>query len=143
MPKYLSSSHCKHNICYHVILCPKYRFPHLMKYDSDVEYFLKQKSAKLNVIIENIEIMPDHLHMFIKCKTTNHNISNIIRQLKGYASFELRNKFNYLKRYKSFWSSGYYVESIGNISEHVIKKYIDNQKINVKNSYKYKTHLNK
>ena len=44
-----------------------------------------------------------------------------------------------MKKYKAFWSSSYFVESIGNISESTVRKYIRNPKINVKSTYKYKS----
>ena len=82
--------------------------------------------------------MPDHIHLFIKCKTTTTPISKIIGHIKGFSSYTIRKKFPKLKKYKAFWSNSYFVESIGNMSELTIRKYIQNQKINVKSSYKYK-----
>ena len=69
--------------------------------------------------------MPDHVHLFIRMKPTQC-VSNIIKQLKGYSSYYTRKKLN-LKKYKAFWSHGYFCESIGQISESIILKYIDNQ----------------
>ena len=141
MKKYISGKHSKYNLCYHIIFCPKYRAPILAKYEEFIKKYLIEKSVMFDCIIENIEIMPDHVHIFLKCKCTNISISKIIQQLKGYSSFKIRNTFTYLKKYKSFWAPSYYVESIGNISSDTIKKYINNQKINVKASYKYKKYI--
>ena len=69
--------------------------------------------------------MPDHVHLFIKIPVTL-SISKVIQQLKGYSSFRTR-KILKIHKYKSFWSSGYFCESVGHISELVIKKYINNQ----------------
>ncbi len=69
--------------------------------------------------------MPDHVHIFISIPITL-SISKVVHQLKGFSSFETRKNLN-LYNYKSFWSSGYFCESIGHISESVIRKYIDNQ----------------
>lgn len=62
--------------------------------------------------------------------------------LKGSTSYYIRKKYPSLKKYKSFWSPSYFCETIGNMSEIVIRKYIKNQKINVKSSYKYIFMLN-
>ena len=70
--------------------------------------------------------MPDHIHLFIKC-TTQHNISEIVKHLKGYTSFKVREKYPQYRKYKHFWSRSYYCESIGHISEDTVKKYIDDQ----------------
>jgi putative transposase len=72
--------------------------------------------------------MDDHVHLFIKCNPT-HKVSHIVQMLKGYSSYKLRKKYPIYKfKYKHFWSSSYYCESIGHISEDVIKKYIDDQR---------------
>ncbi len=47
--------------------------------------------------------------------------------------------FPALKKYKAFWSPSYFVESIGNMSESTIRKYIQNQKVNMKSTYKHKS----
>ena len=57
--------------------------------------------------------------------------------LKGGTSYSIRKRYPFLKKYKSFWSPSYFCETIGNMSEKVIRKYIQNQKVNLKASYKY------
>lgn len=86
------------------------------------------KSTENGWVIENMEIMPDHIHIFIKA-TPSDSISHIVSQLKGYTSFILRSEFETIrKRLPSLWTRSFYVETIGHISESVIKKYIDDQK---------------
>lgn len=79
-------------------------------------------------MIENIEIMPDHIHMFIRMRNTHMPVAKMVQYLKGYMSFEIRNRLPWMQKYKALWSSGYFVESVGNMSEKVIKRYIDNQR---------------
>ena len=79
---------------------------------------------KYNFLIEEIDIMPDHVHIFIKFKNLNNTLPKIVQHLKGLSSFQIRKKYPYLKKYKAFWSPSYFAESIGNMSETVIKKYI-------------------
>jgi putative transposase len=53
----------------------------------------------------------------------------IVQQLKGYTSRTLRQEFPTLSsRLPTLWTRSYYVESVGHISESVIKKYIEEQK---------------
>lgn len=118
-----------YNIGYHIIWCSKYRRNVLT---GDIKSRLKdlviQKSNENGWSIENIEIMPDHLHLFIKA-TPSDSISHIVSQLKGYTSSVLRNEFELLRtRLPTLWTRSFYVETIGHISESVIKKYIDDQK---------------
>jgi putative transposase len=95
-----------------------------------LEILLKEKADEIGVIIETMEIMPDHLHLFVKAKPTA-SPHWIVQQLKGYTSRTLRQEFEPLRtRLPSLWTRSYYVESCGHISEDVVKKYIEDQKRN-------------
>jgi len=75
-----------------------------------------------------MEIMPDHLRLFIKSSPTA-SPHWIVQQLKGYISHELRKEFQELRtRLPSLWTRSYYVESCRHISEEAVKKYIEEQK---------------
>ena len=137
--KYTRTNTSVFNLCYHIIFTPKYRKP-LLKYVN--EHYLirlfKIKAIQIRCLIENIEIMPDHVHIFLRCTQQHLAIPKIMQFLKGYSSYMIRKKYTFMKKYKHLWAPSYFIESIGNISERTIKKYIDNQKINVKTNYKYK-----
>jgi putative transposase len=91
---------------------------------------LKEKAAEINVIIEVMEVMPDHVHLFIKAKPTA-SPHWIVQQFKGYTSRILRQEFEPLRtRLPTLWTRSYYVESCGHISEDTVKKYIEEQKRN-------------
>jgi putative transposase len=127
--RWKSSKHAVYNCAYHIIWCPKYRRKVLT---GDIELRLKeliyQKSEEHGWIVENMEVMPDHIHIFIKATVVDAPVF-IVSQLKGYTSFVLRNEFPKLKsRLPTLWTRSYYCETIGHISESTIKKYIDDQK---------------
>ena len=120
-------NHNVRNISYHIIWIPKYRRRILVgEVKNELIEIFKIVEIKLDIKIETSEIMPDHIHLFIKGKP-DLCISTIIKYLKGYSSYVLRNKFKYLKRYKSLWTHSYYCETISHISENTVKKYIENQ----------------
>lgn len=133
MARFRKSNGSIYNIGYHVIWPPKFRKSILKgKFKYIIQSALLDKSVELDITLEKYEIMPDHIHLFIKCKPS-HKISNIVKHLKGYSSFILRSSFpSYRKKYKALWSPSYYCESVGHISENTIKKYIENQWINLK-----------
>jgi putative transposase len=60
-----------YNCGYHLIWCPKYRRKVLV---GDVEERLKEllqeKAERLGLRIEQAEIMPDHVHLFVKAPPT-------------------------------------------------------------------------
>ena len=74
-----------------------------------------------------MEVMPDHVHLFVKARPilAPHYI---VQQIKGFTSQALRKEYPSLKsRLPTLWTRSYYIESIGHISEHTVKKYIADQ----------------
>lgn len=127
--RYTCSRHCIYNVSYHIIWCPKYRRKVLIDgVDVRLKELLLEKAQMLEVTIERMEVMPDHVHLFVKANP-QLPIHFIINQFKGYSSVILRNEFPKLRsRLPSLWTHSYYVETIGHISEATIKKYIEDQK---------------
>lgn len=117
------------NIGYHIIWCPKYRRKVLTNgVDERLKELLYNKSKELDCKIEEIEVMPDHVHIFLKAQPI-HAPHFIISQLKGYTSKILREEYPFLKRkLPSMWTRSYYLETIGHISQETIEKYIKDQK---------------
>lgn len=118
-----------YNIGYHFIWCPKYRRRVLVgEIAKRLGELLLEKADKIEVDIVQMEIMPDHVHLFVKTTPTN-SPHFIVQQLKGYTSRMLREEFPSLKsRLPSMWTRSYYCESVGHISEDTIRKYIEEQK---------------
>lgn len=126
--RYTSNAHCVSNLGYHVVFCPKYRRKVLVNVDERLKILLHQKADELGITMENMEVMPDHVHVFIRNKPT-YAIHFVINQLKGYSSVCLRKEFPWLRsRLPSLWTRSYFVESVGHISEETVRKYIENQK---------------
>ena len=114
---------------YHFVWCPKYRRKVLVGEIADeLHSLLYQKALDLDVTIEALEIMPDHVHLFIQSDPTEAP-QRLANQFKGYTSRLLRQKFPQLRsRLPSLWSRSYYVGTIGHVSEETVKKYIEVQK---------------
>lgn len=71
---------------------------------------------------------PDYMHLCVSIPP-KLSVSQFMGYLKGKSALmiydkhlELGSKYN-----KSFWARGYYVATIGNITEEAIKKYIQEQ----------------
>ena len=127
--RYAYSSHCLYNISYHLIWCPKYRRKVLVDgVDERLKELLLEKAALLGITIEKMEVMPDHVDLFVK-GTPTLAVHFIVNQLKGYTSVVLRREFAKLKsRLPTLWTRSYYCETIGHISEDTIVRYIEDQK---------------
>lgn len=127
--RWTDANTCIYNIGYHIIFCPKYRKDVLRPpIDGRLKELLKEVSDENGWIIEKLEVMPDHVHIFIKANP-NVTIARIVNALKGKSSHVLREEFQVLRtRIPTLWTRSYYVETIGHISEETIKKYIEDQK---------------
>jgi len=127
--RYAFNSHCVFNISYHIIWCPKYRRKVLTDgVDTRLKELLQEKAEELGITIKRMEVMPDHVHIFVKAIPTLP-VQFIVNQLKGHSSVVLRREFPFLRsRIPTLWSRSYYVETVGHISESTIIKYIEDQK---------------
>jgi len=118
-----------YNIGYHLIWTPKFRRAVLTDgIDERLKELLNEKAKEISVSIEKMEVMPDHVHLFVKTPPTA-SPHWVVQQFKGYTSRILREEFPQLKsRLPTLWTRSYYVESVGHISEKTVKKYIEEQK---------------
>mgnify|MGYP001567446875 CR=1 FL=1 len=114
---------------YHFVWCPKYRRPVLVdQIAKDLEALLREKAEQLQVTIEALEIMPDHVHLFVAVDPTEAP-QRLANQFKGYTSRILRQRYPALKsRLPNLWSRSYYVGSIGHVSDKTVRQYIEAQK---------------
>lgn len=129
--EHLSSKNSKHKLGYHIIFCPKYRkqvFDQVISIK--VKEILAQTCVANNWIIHSIEVMPDHVHLFIQVGPEESLVS-IVRCLKSVSAVYIFEKFSSLKKQKfwgsGLWSKGTYYATIGSVSAESIKKYIEGQ----------------
>lgn len=129
MERWKSGTNCIFNVGYHLIWCPKYRRQVLVgEVEKRLSVVMRDKAKQLGVDIISLEIMPDHVHLFVKCKPT-FAPHQLVKQFKGNSSRILRTEFPHLKsRIPTLWTNSYYCESVGHISEATVRKYIEDQK---------------
>jgi putative transposase len=114
---------------YHFVFIPKRRKKVLV---GAIAERLQQIICEL--VVENrwkiiaMEIMPDHVHLFLNVKTTDDPAS-IIRKIKGRASHHLRAEFPELKKLPTLWTPSYFVSTAGNICTQTVKHYIEQQRL--------------
>jgi putative transposase len=118
-----------YNLGYHIIFCPRYRRKILTgEIEKRLKEILHEVALENDWKIATLEVMPDHVHVFVKVTPVDSPMQ-IVARMKGKSSFLLRKEFPSLKtRLPSLWTRSYYVESIGSISAPAITKYIEEQK---------------
>lgn len=127
--RYAKNAGAVFSLKFHIVWCPKYRRSVLVKpVDSRLKVLLQQKATQLELTIHVMEVMPDHVHLFVESGPTIC-VAEIVNGLKGFTSHALREEFPFLKsRLPTLWSRSYYAGSVGSVSEAVVRKYIEGQK---------------
>lgn len=77
---------------------PKYRYRLLRGAGAAMlKELLLEKASNLGIAIQTMEVMPDHAHLFV-IANPNMNIGTIVKYLKGYSSYHLRQALAYLRK---------------------------------------------
>ena len=122
----------KYSLKVHIVLVTKYR-KQLLK--GTIADDVKQKifdicnSNGWNIIA--METDKDHIHYMIETEPTM-SVSKIVNLMKSYTTYHIWKRYpNYLRKHfwkeHTFWTDGYFACSVGNVSEEMLKKYIENQ----------------
>lgn len=115
-------------INYHFVWIPRRRRKVLVgPVEERLRQLLLETTQTLDCEILAVEIMPDHIHLFLNCPPTLAP-DQIMFRIKGYSSRVLRLEFPHLKRMPSMWTRSYFCSTAGNVSSETIKRYIANQK---------------
>ena len=84
--RWTTSNKAVYNLGYHIIWCPKYRRKVLTgDVAKRLRELLYEKASSIDMEIETLEIMPDHVHLFVKASPVD-SPHFIVQQLKGYTS---------------------------------------------------------
>ena len=124
-----------YNFHYHLIWVTKYRNKTFTTdaLANEMKEILSGIAEANKIVIENMEVMPDHVHMLISVPPSKAPTS-AIKALKG------RSAYMFLKRHPEIrqsqywgghlWSPSYYMSTLGNMSKDVVERYINDQKYN-------------
>ena len=124
-----------YNFHYHLIWVTKYRNKTFTTdaLANEMKEILSGIAEANKIVIENMEVMPDHVHMLISFPPSKAPTS-AIKALKG------RSAYMFLKRHPEIrqsqywgghlWSPSYHMSTLGNMSKDVVERYINDQKYN-------------
>lgn len=119
-------AHTKTDLKVHLVWVPKYRKKALT---GEVAIRVRDIAIEHDLEVISGKVATDHVHMFIGYNPSQ-DISMIVQWLKGISSRVLLSEFAHLRR--QFWGQhlrarGYLAVSSGNITDEMIKQYIDEQ----------------
>lgn len=124
-----SLAHSKWVCKYHIVFTPKYR--RKMIYNElreDIKEIIKDLCKWKGIKIIEGHMMSDHVHLLLSIPP-KYSISSVMGYLKGKSAimiFERHANLRYKYGRRNFWSTGYYVSTVG-INELTVAKYIREQ----------------
>ena len=125
------NSHHVFRIMYHFVWIPKYRHKIFKEpYRSCMKDIIYKIGYDYNIEIVELEIPVDHFHMVVKSepKVCPSYIMQVIKSISARNFFKL---YPEIKR-KYFWggklwTQSFFVETVGNTNDEVVRKYVQNQ----------------
>ena len=127
---YWTGAHTKHRLCIHLVWVPKYRRRVLEgPVAARLEVLLRQAAEINRWQVHELAAQPDHVHLLLQIRPTE-DVSSVVNLLKGGTSRVLRAEFPDLREFlwgDSFWADGYFAESVGQVEEAVVSRYIREQ----------------
>jgi len=124
-----TASHCVYHLTTHVVLCTKFRHPTLTAERRDfLCEILRQLASERNCEITEINGDADHIHFLLRYPPTIV-LSDMIGALKSKSAAKVLDKFGtvyYGKHERTFWSSGFFLCSVGGATLEILKAYIEN-----------------
>ncbi|MEW6066129.1 transposase IS200 [Desulforamulus profundi] len=128
MDKVKSTRHSRYHINYHIVWIPKYRRKVLVGHvASRAEEILRQIAKAMAWEIVALEVMPDHVHLFVSAPP-KFSPADIVKRFKGVSARQLLLEFPELAKRTgqgTLWAPSYYIGTAGAVSAEIIKRYIE------------------
>ena len=121
-----------YNFHYHLIWVTKYRKAVFTNEAlvAEMEDILRSLAQKGDIEIEEMQVMPEHIHLLISFKP-KYAASSVVKYLTGHSAKLFFQGHPEIKDSKFWcghlWSHSYYMITLGNMSKEVVEKYIRNQ----------------
>ena len=127
--RYAKNAGAVFTLKFHLVWCPKFRRPVLTgAVEQRLVELLHTVAAELEATIHALEVMPDHVHLFLESDPTR-SVAELVNRFKGRTSHDLRAEFPSLRsRLPTLWSRSYYAGSCGAVTEASVRRYIEGQK---------------
>ena len=125
------NTHHIFRIMYHFVWIPKYRHKVFNEpYRASLKTIIEKIGYDYNIEIVELEIPLDHIHMVIRSepKVCPSDIMQIIKSISAREFFrcypDIKKKYFWAGK---LWTQSYFVETIGNANEEVIRQYVQNR----------------
>ena len=128
--EYRHGAHTVFTIHLHLVWTTKYRKPIMTgEVGLRIRELIRQICREEEVEVMKGHVSKDHVHLFVSIPP-QVTVSRLVQRLKGKTSNRLMAEFTHLRKLywgRHVWARGYFCCSSGNITDEVIKEYIENQ----------------
>ena len=135
MSRYRKSSHVVFQFHHHFVFITKYRKPVLR---GDIAYRLRDLIREIctsyDIHIVQGHVRPDHVHLLLSLPP-HLSPSKAMNAIKGKSSHHMLRDFHRLRKEcwgQHLWARGYFGCSSGNVTDEVVKEYIEKQDVSGK-----------
>ena len=125
------NTHHVFRLMYHFVWIPKYRRKVFSEpYRSELKAIILKIGYDYGIDIVELEVPTDHIHMVVRSvpKQSPSQVMQVIKSISAREFFKLRPE---IKRQcfwgGKLWTQSYFVETIGNANEGVIRAYVQDQ----------------
>ena len=130
MMDYRHGAHTVFRIHLHIVWTTKYRKPVMTgEVGLRLRELIREVCGNSEVTIIKGHVAKDHVHLFLSVPP-QVTISRLVQNLKGKSSYKMMGEFPHLaKKFwgRHLWARGYFCVSSGNVTDEVIKEYIEGQ----------------
>ena len=125
------NTHHVFRLMYHFVWIPKYRHKVFSEpYRGELKAIIQKIGYDYDIDIVELEVPVDHIHMVVRSepKLSPSKIMQVIKSISAREFFKLRPEIR--RKYfwgGKLWTQSYFVETIGNANEDVIRAYFKNQ----------------
>ena len=129
MRKLNKTRHSRYLLNLHIVWIPKYRRSILDGHQDELKGILNSIAEKKQWEILAVEVMPDHVHLFVSVPPTVAP-SEVVKTFKGQSGRHFlmaHPEFTDSRYDNSLWAPSYFVASAVDVSSETIKVYTEGQ----------------
>ena len=125
------NTHHVYRLMYHFVWIPKYRHKVFSEpYRGTLKTIVEKIGFDYDIDVVELEVPEDHIHMVVRSepKMSPSRVMQIVKSISAREFFRCYPEIR--KRYfwgGKLWTQSYFVETIGNANEETIRKYVQNQ----------------
>ena len=132
MDVYRKGCHTIYRLHYHFVFTSKCRKPYVRgEVGERLRELIREICRSHEIEIVSGHVRPEHVHLLLSVPP-RLALSRVAQAIKGKTSHHMLRDFRRLRRKcwgRHLWSRGYFVASSGNVTDEVLKKYIEEQDV--------------